>query len=54
MSKSAPAVPCSKSHISGTVFKKEIAEMRRRLIVNMFDSNKGVCGSPLTAIFGCV
>ena len=26
-----------------------MAEIRRRLILIMFDSNKGVCGSPLTA-----
>src|SRR6267142_5099596 len=32
MSKSCPRLLCSKSHIKGAVFRKEIAEMRRRFI----------------------
>ncbi len=38
--------PCSKSHIKGTVFRKEIAEIRRRLIRSLnwifYDFNKGL------------
>src|SRR5437660_7728064 len=48
MSKSAPALPCSKSHIRGAVLRYEIAEIRSRLMGTVFDSNKQMCAVTLT------